>query len=140
MPLALIASALFATALLAWLINVPQLYPLICLLVLLMGFLIGIPIYHVSRRDGFRGWRNAALAGTVAGTLLVSLALFDPDSWPILFTLGGVGALAGTVFHAVIVTAGSPDTGLPVRTGAALGIACVSVIAALESSGRFQIG
>jgi hypothetical protein len=69
--------------------------------------------------------------------LFISLAIFDPDSWPILFTLGGVGALAGTVFHVVLVSAGSPDTGLPARTGAALSLACVSVIAALESVGRY---
>lgn len=137
MPIALIASSLCATALLAWLIGVPQLYPLIGFLVLLMGFLIGLPIYHVSRRDGPRGWRNAVLAGTVAGALLVCGTILDPEAWPVLFTMGGGGALAGMVFHAVIVTAGSPDTGLPVRTGAALGIACVSVIAALESSARF---
>lgn len=137
MPIALIASSVCATALLTWFGNVPELYPLIGFFVVVMAYLIGIPIYHISRRDGFRGWRNAALAGTVAGMLFISLAIFDPDSWPVLFTTGVVGALAGMLFHAVIVTAGSPDTGLPVRTGAALGIACVSVIAALDSSARF---
>jgi hypothetical protein len=112
---ALLASSLAATALIAlWMIGslsgmfyfLAMAFPFIFLTVLLLGLLIGLPLYAAAVELGWDNAPTAAAGGVLVAALLPALLAGSEDSWLqsllSFLPIGGAGAAGGLVFWFIL--------------------------------------
>ncbi|HEY0115629.1 MAG TPA: hypothetical protein VGB54_07895 [Allosphingosinicella sp.] len=115
MACALLASSLAATALIAlWMIGslsgmfyfLAMAFPFIFLTVLLLGLLIGLPLYAAAVELGWDNAPTAAAGGVLVAALLPALLAGSEDSWLqsllSFLPIGGAGAAGGLVFWFIL--------------------------------------
>lgn len=76
------------------------LYIFVLPVVVLIGALIGLPIYHAAVRFGAARWWTAAIGGFVTGAIIPALTWLPDPVEKITATLGygAAGAAAGLIF------------------------------------------